>query len=405
MNVIAHRQFRRLLAGETVSSIAASALWLALGVWTKNLTHSNALAGCVFLALGLPSLLSPFAGHLVDRVRRKPLLVVTNAALCVLVPTLLLVHDRRQLWLIYAVAAALGLATDVLSSSRNALLKDMLPDDSLGPANATLQTLVQGTRLLSPLLGVGLYTWVGPYDTAVVDTVLFAVAAFAMWTVRVTESAVEPRRTRFVTELTAGFRHVRAVPLLLQLVITGAIAFGVIGLFETVGFAIVDQGLHRSPSFFGVLDTMQGAGAIGGGVVAARVLRWCGEARTVGAGLAMIGLGALAMMLPAVAPVLLGVTVLGIGIPLFVVGWSTGLQRHTPPRLQGRVNAAANLLLTGPQTASIALGATLIAVVDYRLLLLAICAGMVTSAGVLLIRPAAAGANAPVTVAAAESIG
>lgn len=68
------------------------------------------------------------------------------------------------------------------------------------------------------------------------------------------------------------------------------------------------------------------------------------------------------------------------------------------------MNAAANLLLTGPQTASIALGATLIAVVDYRLLLLAICAGMVTSAGVLSLRPAATTANAPVTAPAAGSI-
>lgn len=36
-------------------------------------------AGGVFLALGLPALGAPAAGHLADRVRRRPLLLWTNA--------------------------------------------------------------------------------------------------------------------------------------------------------------------------------------------------------------------------------------------------------------------------------------------------------------------------------------
>jgi hypothetical protein len=134
-------------------------------------------------------------------------------------------------------------------------------------------------------------------------------------------------------------------------------------------------------------------------------MRRFGEARTVGIGLAMIGIGAGAMIAPAMVPVLAGTVILGVGVPLFVVGWSTGLQRYTPPRLQGRVNAAANLMLTGPQTASIGLGATLIAIVDYRILLLVILVGMVGSGAILLIRPAATTVNAPVAVPAVAPAG
>jgi hypothetical protein len=39
-----------------------------------------------------------------------------------------------------------------------------------------------------------------------------------------------------------------AVPLLKQVTLGAAIAFGVIGFYESVAFAVVD-GLHRSPSF------------------------------------------------------------------------------------------------------------------------------------------------------------
>jgi MFS family permease len=396
MSALGVRPFRRLVVGQGLSSFAVSALYLALGIWAKDLTHSNALAGLVFLALGVPTLLAPLGGHLVDRTRRRPVLIVTNLAIGAAVLSLLAVHGRHQLWLLYAVAAATGLATDVLAASRGALLKDMLPDSELGSANAILQTLTQGQRLLSPLLGAGLYTWLGGHGLAITDAVVFAVAALALAGVRVAESAPESTRHRLTAELLAGFRHVRAVPVLLQLSIVGALAFGVIGLFETVGFAIIDQGLHRSPSFYGVLDTVQGAGAVLGGFAAAAVLRRIGEARTVGVGLAMVAAGTLAMVLPTLASVLAGVAVLGFGVPLFVVGWSTGLQRYTPPRLQGRVNAAANLVLTGPQTASIGLGATLIAIVDYRILLLVIFAGMAACGAILLLRPA----NAPVTAAA-----
>jgi MFS family permease len=404
MAAMGDRRFRRLVVGQGVSSFAVGALYLALGIWAKNLTHSNALAGCVFLALGLPTLAAPLGGHLVDRTRRRPVLIVTNVLLGAAVLSLLAVQDRHQLWLIYAVAAATGLATDVLSASRGALIKDMLPDSELGPANAVLQTVTQGTRLFSPLVGAGLYTLLGGHRLAVTVTGLLIVAALALTAVRVTESPAEPRDgSALRTELMAGFRHIRAVPVLLQLAVVGAIAFGVIGLFETVGFAIVDQGLHRTPSFYGVIETVQGAGSVGGGFLAARVMRRLGEARTVGIGLAMVGLGALTMVWPAVAPVMVGTVVLGVGVPLFVVGWSTGLQRFTPPRLQGRVNAAANLVLTGPQTASIALGATLIAVVDYRILLLVIFAGMITTGAVLLARPAATSANVPMAAPASST--
>src|SRR5947209_11817155 len=112
MNVMGDSRFRRLVVGQGLSSFAVSALYLALGIWAKDLTHSNALAGCVFLALGLPTLLAPLGGHLVDRTRRRPLLIATNLALGLVVLALLAVHGRQQLWLIYAVAAATGLRSE-----------------------------------------------------------------------------------------------------------------------------------------------------------------------------------------------------------------------------------------------------------------------------------------------------
>lgn len=78
---------------------------------------------------------------------------------------------------------------------------------------------------------------------------------------------------------------------------------------------------------------------------------------------------------------------MGIAIPWLLVGYITAQQRLTPPRLQGRVATATDLLISGPQTASIALGAGLITILDYRILLAIISAVLVCCGGMLLPSP------------------
>ncbi len=48
----------------------------------------------MFLALGIPALFAPAAGHLADRVRRRPLLIWANALTAGMVLVLLAVHSR-----------------------------------------------------------------------------------------------------------------------------------------------------------------------------------------------------------------------------------------------------------------------------------------------------------------------
>jgi hypothetical protein len=70
---------------------------------------------------------------------------------------------------------------------------------------------------------------------------------------------------------------------------------------------------------------------------------------------------------------------LGLCIVWVNVGALTLIQRRTPADLLGRVDAALTIAVTVPQTASIALGAALVAVVDYRLLLAVMAAVLVIS--------------------------
>jgi hypothetical protein len=64
---------------------------------------------------------------------------------------------------------------------------------------------------------------------------------------------------------------------------------------------------------------------------------------------------------------------------LIVAGVMTLFQRRTPASLMGRTDAALNVLIGVPQTAAIAAGAALIAVVDYRVMLAVMAALMASS--------------------------
>jgi MFS family permease len=171
-------------------------------------------------------------------------------------------------------------------------------------------------------------------------------------------------------------------------VFVSAIAFSVIGVGETVIFAVVGQGLHRPPPFINALMSVQGGGSIIAGLTAAFLMLRLGAARTVGLSLACFALGAAAYQTSSLPLVLVGAVLNGLGVVWLSVGMFTAMQQHTPRRLQGRVNAAANTLLITPQTVSIAVGAALISVVSYRLLLGVIIVVIGPCAAWLLARPA-----------------
>jgi hypothetical protein len=201
----------------------------------------------------------------------------------------------------------------------------------------------------------------------------------------VSEEKPAPPEHHFVHEITAGLRHVWETLPLRRIVLGTAVALLVAGFSETLIFSVI-AALGRQPSFFGVFATIQGVGSIAGGLTAAAVLRRTGEVRLVGMGLALFAAADLCLIAPSMGVVLAAGPVAGVGVAWAIVGFSTALQTRTPLAIQGRVSAAADLTLSIAQTTSIATGAILSTVVDYRILFVVMAAVVLTSAGYLLTR-------------------
>jgi MFS family permease len=380
------RDARVFLVGWTLSQFGDWAMIIVLAVWAKSLTGSNAAAGLVFFALAAPSVFSPLAGVVVDRVRRRPLLIAVYSVEAVVVLSLLMVHDRSDLWLLYAVTVFYGVAGTLAASARSALMTVTIPRELLGEGNAIFQSVREGLRLIAPLAGAGIYAAAGGGVVAILDSASYVAVLVALFMMRTPEPRFERVEHNFIAEAMAGARHiVRTIPLRQIIFSTGAALF-VVGFSETIIFAVIDQGLHRPPSFLGVLSSLQGVGAIAGGLTAAPALRRIGDVRLAGIGMAGFAIGDFTFISSNLPLIAVGIMVAGFGISWLIVGLMTAVQVRTPLRLQGRVSSAADVLISTPQTISIAVGAALIAVVDYRVLVVVEAVAVALCAAYLLTR-------------------
>jgi MFS family permease len=396
--LFAIRDARIFLVGWTLSQFGDWALIIVLAVWAKSLTDSNASAGLVFFALAAPSIFAPLAGMVVDRMRRRPLLITVYSIEAVAVLSLLTVHDRGDVWLLYAMAVFIGAFGTLAASARSALMTTTIPHELLGEGNAIFQSVREGLRLIAPLIGAGIYAAWGGGVVAVVDSISFVFVVAALLLMNAPEPRFDRIEHNFVTEALAGARHIIHTIPLRQIVFSTGAALLVVGFSETIIFAVIDEGLHREPSFLGVLSTLQGIGAIAGGVTAAWGLRRLGDVRVAGLGMAGFAIGDCSFITSSLPLVAVGIAIAGFGVSWLIVGLMTAIQVRTPLRLQGRVSSAADVFISTPQTVSIAVGAALIAVVDYRLLVGVEALAVAACAVYLLTRPAFVPVESPPVV-------
>ncbi|WP_131739527.1 MFS transporter [Actinomadura roseirufa] len=264
------RDLRLLTLGLTAGMAGDSIMLLALAIWAKTLTGSDAAAGLVLLCLAAPCAAAPLAGRLLDHGSRRRVLIAANLASALILLPLLTVHDPADTWILYAVAAQYGALLAVGAAALNGLLGQLLDERHLATANGGLQTIKEGLRIAGPLTGAALFAAAGGAAAALADAATFLIAAACVAAIRPPEPATPTPPARpagasraragrtWRAETSAGVRHLMDDPALRRVTTASALAWLALGLGEPVSFAVVDRGLHRPAAFIGVLACAQG---------------------------------------------------------------------------------------------------------------------------------------------------
>ncbi|WP_199552001.1 MFS transporter [Streptomyces sp. N35] len=390
--VLRHRDAGLYLGGVVVSGFGTSAMWLVSGVWVKSLTGSSSLAALATFALWLPVLAGPLLGTLADRTPRRPLLIWTNVGLAVLLCALLAVDSADRVWILFAVLLVYGAAGVVHDAAEAALIASVVDKKLLGDFNGLRMTANEGMKLLAPLAGAGLFAAYGGARVALLDALTFLAAAglYALLRVR-EEPKTAPEPGSWWTHAVEGARYLRHHPALRTLALAGGFTMFLAGVNGALIFAVVDEGLGRSPAFVGVLYAVQGLGSVAVGLLSGPLLRRYGERVFAGAGLALFAVAAALRALPYDAVVLAASAGIGVGLPCVLIAVLTAVQRETPDHLIGRVAATANTLVFAPNAVALGVGAGLVALVDHRVLLVTLgVAGLLATPGLLRRQPSAA---------------
>jgi MFS family permease len=338
-----------------LSGFGSGAMSLAASIWILDLTGSASRAALAGLCVYAPTLLGPWLGGLLDRVPRRPLLIVTNLLLAGALLSLLTVRGPGQTWLIFAVSLAYGISYVLLDAGESALLPAALPPSGLGDVNGWRSSAQEGMKLVAPLAGAGLYAWQGGAAVAVLSAVMPVVAAALYAAQRLTSvpGPVAPRERglRAGLSVLAGRRVLRVT------VVLAGMSIAVSGFATAAQYEVVTVGLSLPATFLGILLSAQGAGSIAGGLVVGRLITRWGATWVGVAGTTLFAVGLLARCLPWSPALVAGAVIGGIGLPWTLVAAVTAIQRNTPAELLGRVAATANTVMFGPIALAIPLGA------------------------------------------------
>ena len=337
----------------TVSGFGTYITTLALQVLVLQTLHGTAAdVGLLNAARWLPYLLlGLIVGALVDRRRRKPILIGSDLARAVLlgaIPILYIAGWLNSAVLIVFVAffGVFSLFGDAASQS---FLPRVVPKRSLLAAHARTDQSDAVAQTSGPLVAGGLVTLAGAPLAVLVDAVSYLFSALAISRIHVDETrqegAGQSRGLR--SEIAEGLRWVYRHRVL------GPMAIGSHGwfLFNSmlgtvyVSFALLD--LHLSAVQFGITLAAAGIAALVGSSYSTRVgLRW-GAGRTVILcdALMVVAWAVIAVVPTGHGPIWVVIAILAVGQALY--GLALGLsnanemgyrQLVTPDRLQGRMN-------------------------------------------------------------------
>jgi MFS family permease len=349
---LASRDFRLLLIGRLLTTLALQIQGMAVGWQIYALTKSALCLGLIGLSEAFPAIgVALYAGHVADVVDRR-LIILTVSAWLVLSVALLGVCSAAiagaaiLVPIIFCIIALSGLARGFYAPAMFGMVSDIVPRELYGNASAWNTATWQASAVAGPVVGGLLYVCFGPAVTYAFATCLLASSLFCFFLVKTTTALKAKDDISVFENIKEGVRFVFSNQIILGAMALDlfAVLFGgavaLLPIFTSEIFRLGPQGL----------GLLRAAPSVGSFLIAAwlthrPLVRHTGAillASVAGFGFCMIGFGLSTSFY--VSLFLLALSGAFDGVSIYVR--STIIQLLTPNDMKGRV-AAVNSIFIG----------------------------------------------------------
>ena len=320
--------------------------WLVL-----ELTHSPFQLGLVTALQFIPVLLlSPIGGVVTDRLRKRHILLATQATMMVqaFVLAVLVRSGHVRYWHIAVLATIYGLGRAIDIPARQAFVSDLVGRADVPNAVALNSVVFNGARIVGPAVAGLLIARFGVAPAFFINGVSFLAVLAALLAIR-TDGRPDPAgRLGLRAGLLGALSYAAGTPTIAftlgLLVVVSLLALNFNVVVPLIAYGV----LHEDARGFGLLMSSVGAGAIVGAVGITLFRRdrpspgaLAGAAATLCAGIVLLSL---VSHFAAAAAVL---AVLGCCQIVFTTGANTTLQLSAPDALRGRVMGLYALAFAG----------------------------------------------------------
>ncbi len=353
-----NRHFGWLWMGQTVSNFGSWITGNGLALTAVLMLHATTFQMGLLAALGtMPALVfGLLAGVWIDRLPRKPLLIVADLgrALLLLSIPLAALAGWLRIELIYGVIVLVGTLTVFFEIAHKSFLPALIAREQLAEGNSKLEASSALAEIAGPSLSGLLIQIISAPFAIAFDSLSFLCSALCIGMIRVQESVdlLMERPPSMWRDMWEGLLVLWRDGRLRALAISAGMRNFFGGAFATLYTLYVVRDLGVSPLIYGVLVTMGGLGALLGAFVAPRAVRRFGLGKLLLGSLLIDGCMMLCTPLAAgsslavIALLIVSQLIGDCGAVLHSVNEVSLRQSIVPERLLGRVNGSMHFLGT-----------------------------------------------------------
>jgi MFS family permease len=353
--VFSNRRVRNVQIAGMGSTLGTWAYGVALPVYAYHHGGAQAIGLLFFTRFVLAALAAPWLGVLADRWSRRQLMLTADLVRCAIFGGVTAAATLgANPYIVYVLAITSTIISGSYAPAQAALMPSLVDSpDELTAANIVGNTVSSIGMFAGPAVAGVLLALKGPAAAFGLNGALFLWSAVFIVQVPRDRAPERAERSRFLPELTAGFRTVLARPALRVLIGLTTAQTAVDGALEVLLVVLALRLLHSGNGGVGWLWTAIGIGSIAGALVVAvtAARRRLAGGFALGIVLSSMPL-ALVAAVSSLAPALILVGILGVGSILVQVNSVTLLQRSTDNEVLGRVFAVLESLVL----AALALG-------------------------------------------------